>query len=143
MAAESSRALQLPIYGICAEQQLAKIAAGTGRSAKRLTSRSRGRDASCPCFRRLANATKVLAEAQQRLADTLDSIERGEFPPSRTMSIVSRRAATRRVPEGLCVEVRVASHRRRRTIKPRIRASTWRGGRRPQSTGDLTGDGQW
>ena len=53
-----------------------------GRSAKRPTSRSRGRSGSCRCSRRRPIATKVLAEAQQRLADTVDAIERGEFPPT-------------------------------------------------------------
>ena len=35
-----------------------------------------------PLFATPADRAKVLAEAQQRLADTVDAIERGEFPPT-------------------------------------------------------------
>ena len=78
-----ARALQLPIYSLCAEQRLAGASRPRrGRSAKRRTSRSRDRGASCRCSRSPADRDEVLAEAQQRLADTVDAIERGEFPPT-------------------------------------------------------------
>ena len=35
-----------------------------------------------PLFAIRGDRDKVLAEAQQRLADTIDAIERGEFPPT-------------------------------------------------------------
>ena len=35
-----------------------------------------------PLFANPGDRGKVLAEAQQRLADTVDAIERGEFPPT-------------------------------------------------------------
>ena len=35
-----------------------------------------------PLFSNATDRVKVLAEAQQRLADTVDAIERGEFPPT-------------------------------------------------------------
>ena len=46
----------------------------------RRISPSRDRGASCRSFR-AGDRAKVLAEAQQRLADTVDAIGRGEFPP--------------------------------------------------------------
>ena len=35
-----------------------------------------------PLFASAADRGKVLAEAQQRLVETVDAIERGEFPPT-------------------------------------------------------------
>jgi len=73
------RALQLPIYGLCAEQRL-----GTHRGRPWILG-----EAVCLAFkgpRRVVplftnDSVKVLAEAQQRLVDTVDAIGRGEFPP--------------------------------------------------------------
>ena len=55
-----------------------------------------------PLFHVDADRDEVLAEAQERLADTIDAIERGEFPPTpddvyrcETCSFAGR------VPEGL------------------------------------------
>ena len=48
-APNKSRALQLPIYGVCAEQRLACTTAAAGRSARRRTSRSAGPNASTRC----------------------------------------------------------------------------------------------
>ena len=80
---QRGRALQLPIYSLCAEQRAGRPQRpATGRSARRRTSRSRARSASCRCSPNAADRGKVLAEAQQRLADTVDAIERGEFPPT-------------------------------------------------------------
>ena len=76
-------ALQLPIYSLCAEQRLANRSRPPvdARRGDRIW-RSRGRGASCRCSPRLADRDEVLAEAQQRLVDTVDAIERGEFPPT-------------------------------------------------------------
>ena len=35
-----------------------------------------------PLFANAASRDELLAQAQQRLSDTLDAIERGEFPPT-------------------------------------------------------------
>ena len=35
-----------------------------------------------PLFTNAGERAEVLAKAQQRLADTIDAIERGEFPPT-------------------------------------------------------------
>ena len=79
---DKSRALQLPIYGLCAEQRLAGTRPDSGRSAKRSTSRSRDRSASCRCSRTPRRATRSLAQGAAAAADTIDAIERGEFPPT-------------------------------------------------------------
>ncbi|PYR36273.1 MAG: hypothetical protein DMF90_10700 [Acidobacteria bacterium] len=80
---DRTRALQLPIYGVCAEQRLAEhrgdrrwmlgeavyIAFGGPRRV-------------VPLFAQPADRDEVLRAAQQRLVDTLDAVDRGEFPPS-------------------------------------------------------------
>ena len=77
-----ARALQLPIYSLCAEQRLA------GRSGRRWTLGEavylafKGPRRVVPLFSSPADREKVLAGAQQRLADTVDAIARGEFPPT-------------------------------------------------------------
>ncbi len=75
-APSRSRALQLPIYGLCAEQRL-KTPLGEAayiafRGARRVT----------PLFTPRSDRAQVLADAQARLIDAVDRIERGEFPPT-------------------------------------------------------------
>ena len=81
---DRGRALQLPIYGICAEQQLAK---STGRhwtlgEAAYIAFKGPRRIVPLYPVARTSNRETTLADAQQRLADTVDAIERGEFPPT-------------------------------------------------------------
>jgi RecB family exonuclease len=79
---DKGRALQLPIYGLCAEQQL------SGRGGRRWTLGEavylafKGPKRVVPLFAANASRDEVLARAQQRLSDTLDAIERGDFPPT-------------------------------------------------------------
>jgi RecB family exonuclease len=73
------RALQLPIYALCAEQRL-----GTHRGRPWMLGEAvylafKGPRRVVPLFS--TDRSKVLEEAQQRLADTVDAIGRGEFPP--------------------------------------------------------------
>jgi ATP-dependent helicase/nuclease subunit B len=78
-----ARALQLPIYSLCAEQKLA--ARSTGRTwtlGEAAYLAFKGPRRVVPLFSNPAERDEVLAKAQQRLADTLDGIERGEFPPT-------------------------------------------------------------
>ncbi len=69
-------------------QRLRGAAAGGARAAARgplgeaAYLAFKGPSASCRCFRLPPERAEVLAKAQQRLADTLDAIERGEFPPT-------------------------------------------------------------
>jgi RecB family exonuclease len=71
-----SRALQLPIYGLCAEQRLKKPLGEAAyiafRGVKRVT----------PLFTARSDRTQVLADAQEKFIDAVERIERGEFPPT-------------------------------------------------------------
>ena len=78
-APKSSRALQLPIYGVCAEQAL------EGRRGRSWTLERAGyvafkeKDPFVPLSGRVPMAT-ALKDGQQRFLDAIDGIERGEFP---------------------------------------------------------------
>jgi putative RecB family exonuclease len=75
-APEKKRSLQLPIYGVCAQQAL------EGRHGRSWTVSRAGYIAfkeKTP-FTQLPNATKALAEGQAVLLTVVDAIERGEFP---------------------------------------------------------------
>jgi CRISPR/Cas system-associated exonuclease Cas4 (RecB family) len=79
-APKTARALQLPIYGVCAEQSLA------GRRGRNWTLSRAGYVAfkEKNAFVSLAGTTvsldEALAEGQRRLVAAVDGIERGEFP---------------------------------------------------------------
>jgi RecB family exonuclease len=78
---DRSRALQLPIYAICAEQQLHEQGrAWTLGEAVYLA--FKGPKRVVPLFANDNSRVEALARAQQRLADTIDAIARGEFPPT-------------------------------------------------------------
>jgi len=77
-----ARALQLPIYSLCAEQRLASHKGRSWRLGEAAYLAFKGPKRVVPLFSSPTDRTKVLAEAQQRLADTLDAINRGEFPPT-------------------------------------------------------------
>lgn len=76
LAPSKSRALQLPIYGLCAEQRLKKPLGEAAyiafRGAKRVT----------PLFTARSDRAEVLALAQKKFIDAVEHIERGEFPPT-------------------------------------------------------------
>jgi RecB family exonuclease len=75
------RALQLPIYALCAEQQL-NVLGRTWTLGEAMYLAFKGPKRVVSLFGNDAAKAETLASAQQRLADTLDAIERGEFPPS-------------------------------------------------------------
>jgi RecB family exonuclease len=77
-----TRALQLPIYSLCAEQRLVGHKGKNWQLREAAYLAFKGPKRVVPLFSSLADRAKVLAEAQQRLADTVDAIERGEFPPT-------------------------------------------------------------
>jgi len=79
---DRSRALQLPIYSVCAEQRLAGRHGRRWALGEAVYLAFKGPKRVVPLFTSPAARDEVLAKAQQRLADTLDAIERGEFPPS-------------------------------------------------------------
>lgn len=75
-APERRRALQLPIYGVCAQQAIA------GRHGRAWTVARAGyiafREKSA--FSELPHVEKALAEGQAKLLAVIDAVERGEFP---------------------------------------------------------------
>jgi RecB family exonuclease len=78
---DRGKALQLPIYALCAEQQLTEQGrAWTLGEAVYLAFK----EPKCvvPLFSNDAAREETLAKAQQRMADTLDAIARGDFPPT-------------------------------------------------------------
>ena len=78
---QRGRALQLPIYSLCAEQKLAGFRGKRWRLGEAAYLAFKG-PKRVVLLAAAADREKVLAEAQQRLADTVDAIERGEFPPT-------------------------------------------------------------
>jgi RecB family exonuclease len=79
---DRNRALQLPIYGLCAEQRLAEDRSRRWTLGEAVYIAFGGPRRVVPLFTSTASRDEVLGSAQQRLVDTLDAIERGEFPPS-------------------------------------------------------------
>ena len=79
---QRARALQLPIYSLCAEQELARTRGRRWAVGEALYLAFKGPRRVVPLFTNDAERADVLSKAQQRLADTVDAIERGEFPPT-------------------------------------------------------------
>jgi RecB family exonuclease len=77
-----ARALQLPIYGLCAEQHLANHRGQSWTLGEAVYLAFKGPKRVVPLFPSLSDREKVLGDAQQRLVDTIDAIERGDFPPT-------------------------------------------------------------
>jgi RecB family exonuclease len=78
---QRGRALQLPIYGLCAQQKLTAERARTWTLGEAAYIAFKGPRRVVPLFS-AGDREKTLADAQQRMADTLDAIARGEFPPT-------------------------------------------------------------
>jgi len=81
-APKGGKALQLPIYGICTEQRLAGHRGRDWRLGEAAYLAFKGPKRVVPLFSTTTDRAKVLAEAQQRLADAIDAIDGGEFPPT-------------------------------------------------------------
>ena len=77
-----ARALQLPIYSLCAEQKLTSHGGRRWTLGEAAYLAFKGPRRVVPLFATAADRAKVLADAQQRLVETLDAISRGEFPPT-------------------------------------------------------------
>ena len=78
---QRTRALQLPIYSICAEQRLVSHHGRSWTLGEAVYLAFKGPRRVVPLFS-AGDRVKVLADAQQRLAATVDAISRGEFPPT-------------------------------------------------------------
>lgn len=81
-APRRARALQLPIYGLCAEQRLRARADGPWRLGEAAYIAFRGGGRVAPLFTPRAGRDEVLAAAQARLIAAVDGIEAGAFPPT-------------------------------------------------------------
>jgi RecB family exonuclease len=76
-----ARALQLPIYSLCAEKQLNQAGdQGRWTIGEAAYLAFKGPKRVVPLFP-AGERDRVLAEAQQRLVDTIDAVARGDFPP--------------------------------------------------------------
>ncbi|MGE5245520.1 MAG: PD-(D/E)XK nuclease family protein [Betaproteobacteria bacterium] len=83
-APSRSRALQLPIYGICAEQRLRTHAGGPWRLGEAAYIAFRGSKRVTPLFTTRTSREEALADAQARLVKAVDGIAAGAFPPTPT-----------------------------------------------------------
>jgi RecB family exonuclease len=79
---DRNRALQLPIYSLCAETQLAGRHGRTWKLGEAAYLAFKGPKRVVPLFTTPADRDKVLLKARERLVATIDAIERGEFPPA-------------------------------------------------------------
>jgi len=77
-----TNALQLPIYALRAEQQLAGRAGRIWRMGEAMYIAFKGPRRVVPLFSSASDREQALAKGQERLAATVDAIERGEFPPT-------------------------------------------------------------
>jgi ATP-dependent helicase/nuclease subunit B len=77
-----ARALQLPIYSICAEQRLAGYRGRDWRLGEAVYLAFKGPRRVVPLSSSGPERMKVIAEAQQRLVETVDAVARAEFPPT-------------------------------------------------------------
>jgi ATP-dependent helicase/nuclease subunit B len=80
-APDPGKALQLPMYGIAAEQRLSHHQGRQYVLGEAVYLAFKEPKRVVPLFTKTASRDEVLARASQRVADTIDAIERGEFPP--------------------------------------------------------------
>jgi RecB family exonuclease len=83
-APNKGRALQLPIYAICAEQRLYQHRGRSWTLGEAAYISFRGAQRVTPLLTRRSDRDQVMAAAQERLIDAVEAIERGEFPPTPT-----------------------------------------------------------
>ena len=100
---EQGRALQLPIYGFCAEQSLeGSSRAGSWKLGEAAYLAFKGPRRVVPLFTSPDERPKVLAEAQQRLVETVDAIDARRVSADAGRCVAVRDVhAMRGVPEGL------------------------------------------
>ncbi len=81
-APQKSRALQLPIYGLCAEQKLRAYRGRSWTLGEAAYIAFRGPKRITPLFTPRSNREQVMRDAQERLVTAVDGIEAGRFPPT-------------------------------------------------------------
>lgn len=79
---DRNRALQLPIYAVLAEQRLARHRGRNWTLGEAMYLAFKGPKRVVPLFGATGNRHEMLAKAQQRVAETIDAITAGQFPPS-------------------------------------------------------------
>jgi RecB family exonuclease len=79
---DRARALQLPIYALCAEQSLRRADGRPWALREAVYLAFKGPRRVVPLFTSTSGRDEALRNAQQRLADAIDAIDRGEFPPA-------------------------------------------------------------
>ena len=79
-APKNARALQLPIYGVCAEQSLAGRAGRNWKVSRAGYVAFKERNAFVSLSSNSMSLEEALADGQERLVAAVDAIERGEFP---------------------------------------------------------------
>jgi RecB family exonuclease len=77
-----ARALQLPIYALCAEQRLSGYLGRHWTLGEAAYVAFKGPKRVVGLFASDGERSRVLADAQQRLVDTADAIGAGRFPPA-------------------------------------------------------------
>ena len=77
---QPKRALQVPVYALCAQERLAERGAGTWRVDEAAYVAFSGKRAFVPVISKRNDQDAVLADARARVLDVVDGIERGEFP---------------------------------------------------------------
>lgn len=78
---QRTRALQLPMYALAAQQRLRERDARSWTLAEAAYLAFKGPKRVVPLFGPQSDPDKMLADAQQRVADVVDAVARGEFPP--------------------------------------------------------------
>jgi RecB family exonuclease len=79
---DRNRALQLPIYAVLAEQRLSHHRGRRWTLGEAMYLAFKGPKRVVPLFATAANRQDMLARAQQRVAETVEAIAAGHFPPS-------------------------------------------------------------
>ena len=79
---QRARALQLPIYSVCAEQRLAGHKGRSWPLGEAAYLAFKGPKRVVPLFSTRPIAPRCWPRRRERLAATVDAIERGEFPPT-------------------------------------------------------------
>jgi RecB family exonuclease len=76
------KALQLPIYSVCASQSLNRTRGGDWSVSEAAYLAFKGPRRVVPLFQNDSDRDRWLAEAQDRLAATIDAVSAGRFPPT-------------------------------------------------------------
>jgi len=76
------KALQLPIYSVCATQSLRAARGGDWQVSEAAYLAFKGPRRVVPLFQNDSDRDRALEEAQERLAATIDAIAAGHFPPT-------------------------------------------------------------